>query len=95
VSEQTLSAQYVAAMQRVGNDPVVIESTVVHMSAIIAALQLALRHPLFPPESQELVERFVQGFLAQVRTKDLVIAQVLERGNDPEGDTRPTRRRFR
>ena len=83
MSSDPLSAQYIAAMQRVGDDPVVIESTVVHMSAIIAALQLALRHPLFPKASQALVERFVQGFLAQVRTKDLVIAQVLERGNDP------------
>jgi hypothetical protein len=94
MSADPLYAQYVAAMQRVGNDPVVIESTVVHLSAIIAALQLALRHPLFPKASQGLVERFVQGCLAQVRTKDLVLAQVLERGNDPHYD-RPTRRRPR
>jgi hypothetical protein len=83
MSSDPLYAPYLAAMERVGNDPVIIESTIVHMTAIVAALQLALRHPLFPPESQDLVERFVKGFLAQVRTKDPVIAQVLERGTEP------------
>jgi hypothetical protein len=92
MSEAMLYAQYQAAMQRVGEDPVVLETHVLEMTVIIAALQLALRHPLFPQHSKAVVEPFVQGFIDQLRQKDLVIAQVLERGSDPHHDVRRRRR---
>jgi hypothetical protein len=92
VSEDPLYAQYEAAMVRLQDHPVRLECTLPEMSVIIAALQLALRHPLFPRASRTQVTAFVQGFIAQVKTLDLVIAQVLERGNDPHHDV-PARRR--
>jgi hypothetical protein len=94
MSHDPLSAQYVAALQRVGDDPVVLETRVIEMTVIIAALQLALRHPLFPQDSTAVVAPFVQHVIEQMRAKDLVIAEVLERGNDPQHDV-PTRRRPR
>lgn len=87
-----LYAQYEAAMMRLKEHPVHLETNLPTMTAVIAALQLALRHPLFPTESKRVVTNVVHDFIAQVKTLDLVIAQVLERGNDPHHDG-PTRRR--
>ena len=92
--DDPLYAQYEAAMKLFGPDPVVLETTVLAMTVIVAALQLALRHPLFPQESTKVIAPFVARFIEQMRAKDLVIAQVLERGNDPPHDV-PTRRRTR
>jgi hypothetical protein len=91
--DDPLYAQYEAAMLRHKDHPVVLETTLPTMMIVIAALQLALRHPLFPTESKRVVTGVVQGFLDQVRTLDLVIAQVLERGNDPHHDVSAARRR--
>ena len=92
--DDPLYAQYEAAMRRIGHDPVVLETKVIGMTVIVAALQLALRHPLFPKQSKAVIEPFIASFIAQMRTKDLVIAEVLERGNDPHHDV-PSRRRTR
>ena len=94
MSADPLYAQYEAAMLRLKDHPVRFECTLPEISVIVAALQMALRHPLFPRESKTIVTSFVQGFIEQVKTLDLVIAQVLERGNDPHHDV-PTRRRPR
>ena len=93
MSADPLYAQYEAAMVRLKDHPVRLEMTVPEMAVIVAGLQLALRHPLFPTYSKTAVERFVQGFLEQIRTLDLVIAQVLERGNDPHHERPPARYR--
>jgi hypothetical protein len=87
-----LYAQYEAAMVRLKDHPVRLECTLPEICVIVAALQMALRHPMFPRESKRFVTAFVQGFIDQVRTLDLVIAQVMERGNDPHHDV-PARRR--
>lgn len=94
MSADPLYHQYEAAMVRLKEHPVHLETNLPTMTAVIAALQLALRHPLFPLESKRVVTDVVHGFIAQVKTLDLVIAQVLERGNDPHHD-RPARRRRR
>lgn len=85
MSNDLLYAQYEAALVR-------LETTLPEMCMVIAALQLAMRHPRFTGASRQHVAAFVQGFIDQVKTLDLVIAQVLERGNDPHHDV-PARRR--
>lgn len=94
MTHDPLYAQYEAALVRLKDHPVRLETNLPTMTAVMAALQLALRHPLFPTASQRVVTHVVEGFIAQVKTIDLVIAQVLERGTDPHHDV-PTRRRTR
>ena len=84
--DDPLYAQYEAAMRRLSRDPVVLETRVLEMTVIVGALQLALRHPLFPKDSKRVIEPFIASFIAQIKAKDLVIAEVLERGNDPRHD---------
>lgn len=95
MSADPLYHQYEAAMVRLKDHPVRLETTLPDMCMVIAALQLALRHPHFTGASRKHVEAFVSGFIDQVKTLDLVIAKVLERGNDPHHDVPIRRRRAR
>jgi hypothetical protein len=57
------------------------------LSAVIAALQLALRHPGFTGASRQLVEEFVARGIANMKANGLVYTAIVsERGNDPRYD---------
>lgn len=57
-----------------------------HSFAVVAACQLALRHPNYTGPSRELVEQFVEYVRAKFAPHAPAIAEAIRRGNEPVYD---------
>lgn len=54
---------------------------------VIAALQLALRHPNMPARTGRSIRRFVDAHIQQIDVIEPVLAELLRLGDLPEHDT--------
>lgn len=54
--------------------------------ALLASLQLSLRHPGNRGHSARLVREFCDAFIEAVEQVDPALAQLLRRGDDPQHD---------
>lgn len=79
-------AAFTVAMELHGEYPFNIETNIAYMVSVVGTLQLALRHPGFPPCTREQIERFVAMAIEQVQLVSPVIADGLRAGNDPAND---------
>jgi hypothetical protein len=89
-----LEARYVAEMLAHATTPVVLEVTLSNLGEIVAGIQLALRHPRFPPTVRAGLESFLAQTIAAVGVRYPGVAEGWRRGNDPAFDP-PINRRHR
>lgn len=73
-------------LRRFGYQPCLLQLDVAVTCQLVAALQLALRHPSIEPNGQMEVREFVRDTIAQLDELDAAFGNWLNLGNDPEND---------
>jgi hypothetical protein len=86
MNEQEFENAYLAAMERDGRNPIMIEMPLASLALIVAGLQLALRHPHLRGRVRDGIQTFVEQTIANVATKYPLAARGMERGNDRDLD---------
>ena len=68
------------------NQPIVINTDIVTSICVIAAIQLACRHPSYIGTSRSIAERFARKVQANVSQVVPSVAVIMEMGWDPQYD---------
>jgi hypothetical protein len=68
------------AMLQHGNDPIELEMTVHQLCTMIGALQLALRHPTFPPRSRQILRQMIRQWRDALWNLDTNLARSVDLG---------------
>jgi hypothetical protein len=79
-------AAYAAAMADHGAQAVHVDLTVLQLTMLLSTLQLALRHPAYPPHMRASVERFLDGATQTLTRLSPVLGQLIAAGNVPALD---------
>lgn len=79
-------AAYHAAMTAHAEHPVRVEMSVMQLTMLLSALQLALRHPHFPASIRQWVEPWVEEAITNLGRLDPALETTLRAGNDPTQD---------
>jgi hypothetical protein len=80
---------YREALEQHGGLPIMIETTISRVIPIVAALQLAMRHPAFPPGVHAQARDFIDGLRKAIHDVSPLLANVIEAGDDRRFDVRP------
>ena len=78
--------RYVQALGQYAVSPVTWESDLLTCMVIVGALQLAIRHPDFPPESRRVITKVLRGFEDKISQIDAALAECIRCGNDQNLD---------
>lgn len=81
-----LESEYLEWMEKYSGDRVELNIALGTLDAMIASLQLALRHPHFPPSIRERMLDFIRQTIGTVAPHHPVVAEAWRRGNDPTYD---------
>ena len=79
-------ASFRVAMEIHGEYPFNIETNIAYMVSVVGTLQLALRHPGFPPHIRKQIEPFIAMVIEQTQSVSPIIADSLRAGNDSAQD---------
>jgi len=82
MSETPSFEQYEAAIAQHGAHPIKVEMSVVQVTFVISALQLALRHPQFPAALRSSLTDFIQGAIEGLEGLSPTISKAMQAGND-------------
>ncbi|MEA3211296.1 MAG: hypothetical protein QOE70_4353 [Chthoniobacter sp.] len=82
-----LEARFLAALGHHAKTPVILHLDALSVFELVAALQLACRHPGFSALMKERVSGFVQAAREKLGALDPLFSQVIERGEKPQFDT--------
>ncbi len=77
---------YLAAMVQHQHVMVALEVDLLTFTMLVASVQLALRHPAYPPAMREYLEPWLTEKLARLRALSPDIAAALEAGMDAAND---------
>ena len=85
-----LLKRYVEEVDALSERPVVLSVDVQTLLLLIGALQLALRHPVFPATSKRVVLRFIETSVRTLQPEENgAISEVINRGFNPVYDEAP------
>jgi len=90
-----LEPRYVAEMLAHASDRICLELTLTDLGFVVAAVQLAQRHPDIPPTLTARLDGIIATTIEALRDAYPAVAEGIERGNDPDCDIpreRSTRR---
>jgi hypothetical protein len=81
-----LERRYVHEMLVHASDRICLELTLVELGFVVAAVQLAQRHPEMPLTLRADLDRIIATTIEALRDAYPAVAEGMERGNDPDCD---------
>lgn len=79
---------YLDALARVANLPIILQLDALTVFQLVSVMQLALRHPSMTAELPcvKAARAFIDDFADQLRAREPLLAELLEKGDDPKFD---------